>query len=161
LGLPQPIAIRYPRGRGITLDWQQPFQKIEIGKAELLKNGTKIAVLTTGTMAQNATEAIALSENSNTMAHYDFKFIKPLDEALLHELFQKFSWLITLEDGTETGGFGSAVAEFAATHHYQTGLKIVGIPDEFIGQGTIEELQHYTNMDAKKLQILFDYYANC
>ena len=161
LGLPQPIAIRYPRGRGITLDWQQPFQKIEIGKAELLKNGTKIAVLTTGTMAQNATEAIALSENSNAMAHYDFKFIKPLDEALLHELFQKFSWLITLEDGTETGGFGSAVAEFAATHHYQTGLKIVGIPDEFIGQGTIEELQHYTNMDAKKLQILFDYYANC
>jgi 1-deoxy-D-xylulose-5-phosphate synthase len=161
LGLPQPIAIRYPRGRGITLDWQQPFQKIEIGKAELLKNGTKIAVLTTGTMAQNATEAIALSENSNAMAHYDFKFIKPLDEALLHELFQKFSWLITLEDGTATGGFGSAVAEFAATHRYQTGLKIIGIPDEFIGQGTVEELQRYSKLDVNNLRILFDYYANC
>ncbi len=161
LGLPQPIAIRYPRGRGITLDWQQPFQKIEIGKAELLKNGTKIAVLTTGTMAQNATEAIALSENSNTMAHYDFKFIKPLDEALLHELFQKFSWLITLEDGTATGGFGSTVAEFAATHRYQTGLKIIGIPDEFIGQGTVEELQRYSKLDVNNLRILFDYYANC
>ena len=161
LGLPQPIAIRYPRGRGITLDWQQPFQKIEIGKAELLKNGTKIAVLTTGTMAQNATEAIALSENSNAMAHYDFKFIKPLDEALLHELFQKFSWLITLEDGTATGGFGSTVAEFAATHRYQTGLKIIGIPDEFIGQGTVEELQRYSKLDVNNLRILFDYYANC
>ena len=159
LGISQPIAIRYPRGRGITIDWQKPFQKIEIGKAEMLKNGTKIAVLTTGTMAQNATEAIALSENSNAMAHYDFKFIKPLDEALLHELFQKFSWLITLEDGTATGGFGSAIAQFAATHHYQTGLKIVGIPDEFIAQGTVEELQRYSKLDAKSLQILFDYYV--
>ena len=159
LGLNQPIAIRYPRGRGKNMNWQKPFQKIEIGKAEMLKNGTKIAVLTTGTMAQNATEAIALSENSNAIAHYDFKFIKPLDEALLHELFQKFSWLITLEDGTATGGFGSAIAEFAATHHYQTGLKIVGIPDEFIAQGTVEELQRYSKLDAKSLQILFDYYV--
>ena len=159
LGLNQPIAIRYPRGRGKNIDWQKPFQKIEIGKAEMLKNGTKIAVLTTGTMAQNATEAIALSENSNAIAHYDFKFIKPLDEALLHELFQKFSWLITLEDGTATGGFGSAIGEFAATHHYQTGLKIVGIPDEFIAQGTVEELQRYSKLDAKSLQILFDYYV--
>ena len=159
LGLNQPIAIRYPRGRGKNMNWQKPFQKIEIGEAEMLKNGTKIAVLTTGTMAQNATEAIALSENSNAIAHYDFKFIKPLDEALLHELFQKFSWLITLEDGTATGGFGSAIAEFAATHHYQTGLKIVGIPDEFIAQGTVEELQRYSKLDAKSLQILFDYYV--
>ncbi|MEN9322588.1 MAG: hypothetical protein RL699_368 [Bacteroidota bacterium] len=161
LGLPHPIAIRYPRGRGITIDWQQQFQKIEIGKAEILKNGTKIAVLTTGTMAQNATAAIALCENSEAIAHYDFRFIKPLDEALLHELFQKFNWLITLEDGTATGGFGAAIAEFAATHHYQTGLKIVGIPDEFIGQGTVEELQRYSKLDANNLQILFDYYANC
>jgi len=112
-------------------------------------------------MAQNATAAIALCENSDAIAHYDFRFIKPLDEALLHELFQKFNWLITLEDGTATGGFGAAIAEFAATHHYQTGLKIVGISDEFIGQGTVEELQRYCKLDANNLQILFDFYANC
>ena len=160
LGLAHPMAIRYPRGRGNTLDWQQPFQKIEIGLAKKLKDGTKIAVLTTGTLAENTAEAIALSENSAAIAHIDFSFIKPLDEAMLHKLFQTFSWIITLEDGVASGGFGSAVAEFAAKHHYQTGLKIVGLPDEFIAQGTVEELQRYSHLDAKSLQILFDYYAN-
>jgi len=159
LGLNQPIAIRYPRGRGKNIDWQQPFQKIEIGKAEKLKNGTALVVLTTGTMAQNAADALLLSENSQAIAHYDFKFIKPLDEELLHELFQKFHTIITLEDGVATGGFGSAVAEFAAAHQYQNRLKILGIPDEFIAQGTVEELQRYSKLDAKSLQILFDYYV--
>jgi 1-deoxy-D-xylulose-5-phosphate synthase len=159
LGLNQPIAIRYPRGRGKNIDWQQPFQKIEIGKAEKLKNGTALVVLTTGTMAQNAADALLLSENSEAIAHYDFKFIKPLDEELLHELFQKFHTIITLEDGVATGGFGSAVAEFAAAHQCQNRLKILGIPDEFIAQGTVEELQRYSKLDAKSLQILFDYYV--
>jgi len=158
LGLNQPIAIRYPRGRGKNIDWQQPFQKIEIGKAEKLKNGTALVVLTTGTMAQNAADALLLSKNSQAIAHYDFKFIKPLDEELLHELFQKFHTIITLEDGVATGGFGSAVAEFAAAHQCQNRLKILGIPDEFIAQGTVEELQRYSKLDAKSLQILFDYY---
>lgn len=161
LGLPHPIAIRYPRGQGQILDWQLPFSIIPIGKSELLKAGLAVAILTTGTMAQNATDAIALSENPAAIAHYDFKFIKPLDEAGLHDIFQKYNALITVEDGTVSGGFGSAVAEFAAQHHYTNTLKIIGIPDEFIPQGSIEELQRYRNLDPKSLQILFDYYANC
>lgn len=161
LGLPHPIAIRYPRGQGLLLDWQLPFSIIPIGKSELLKAGQSIAVLTTGTMAQNATDAIALSENPAAIAHYDFKFIKPLDEASLHEIFQKYNAIITVEDGTVIGGFGSAVAEFAAQNHYTNTLKIIGIPDEFMPQGSIEELQRYRNLDPKSLQILFDYYANC
>jgi len=161
LGLSHPIAIRYPRGRGITIDWQQSFSLVPIGKSELLKKGETVAVLTTGTMAQNATDAIVLSKNPVAIAHYDFKFIKPLDEAGLHEIFQKYTSIITLEDGTVTGGFGSAVAEFASAHHYTNTLKIIGIPDEFIPQGSIEELQRYRNLDPKSLQILLDYYANC
>ncbi|MBU3680673.1 MAG: 1-deoxy-D-xylulose-5-phosphate synthase [Flavobacterium sp.] len=161
LGLNHPIAIRYPRGRGITIDWQQPFSPIAIGKAEQLKTGQSIAVLSTGTIAKNVSLAIKLCKNADAIAHYDFKFIKPLDETLLHELFQKYTVLITVEDGAVSGGFGSAIAEFAAMHNYKTVLKIAGIPDEFIMQGTVEELQRYSKLDAKSLQILLDNYTNC
>jgi 1-deoxy-D-xylulose-5-phosphate synthase len=161
LGLNHPIAIRYPRGRGSEINWQQPFSPIAIGKAEQLKTGQNMAVLSIGTIAQNASQAIELCKNPDAIAHYDFKFIKPLDEALLHELFQKYTVLITVEDGAISGGFGSAIAEFAAMHNYKTDLKIVGIPDEFIMQGTVEELQRYSKLDSNSLQILFDYYTNC
>jgi 1-deoxy-D-xylulose-5-phosphate synthase len=161
LGLKHPMAIRYPRGRGSEINWQQPFSDMPIGKAELLKAGQSVAVLTTGTMAQNATDAIAISENPAAIAHYNFTFIKPLDEATLHEIFQKYRVIITLEDGTTLGGFGSAVAEFASAQLYPNTLKIVGIPDEFIMQGTVEEVQQYSKLDAKNLQILFDNYTNC
>nr|MBP6373020.1 1-deoxy-D-xylulose-5-phosphate synthase [Flavobacterium sp.] len=161
LGLKHPMAIRYPRGRGSEINWQQPFSVMPIGKAELLKAGQSVAVLTTGSMAQNATDAIALSKNQAAIAHYSFTFIKPLDEATLHEIFQKYRVIITLEDGTTLGGFGSAVAEFASAQLYPNTLKIVGIPDEFIMQGTVEEVQQYSKLDAKNLQILFDNYTNC
>jgi 1-deoxy-D-xylulose-5-phosphate synthase len=132
-----------------------------IGKAELLKSGQSVAVLSTGTMVQNATDAIALCEKPAAIAHYNFTFIKPLDEDTLHKIFQKYRVIITLEDGTALGGFGSAVAEFASTHLYTNTLKIVGIPDEFIMQGTVEEVQQYSKLDAKNLQFLFDNYTNC
>ncbi len=160
LGLPHPIAIRYPRGRGHQIEWQNPFAAVPIGKAELLKQGSSVALLSTGTIAYPVSEAIELSQTPAAFAHYDFKFVKPLDENTLHEIFQKFSAIITLEDGVASGGFGSAVAEFAAAHHYQNRLKILGIPDEFIEQGTLEELHRYSKLDAKNLQIIFDYYAN-
>jgi len=143
LGLELPIAIRYPRGRGTILDWQHPFETIEIGKALQLKDGNAIAVLTIGAIANNATEAIAAIEKTSVqkIAHYDIRFLKPLDEAMLNKIFSKHQHIITVEDGVKKGGLGSAIVEFASEHNYQNTLKILGIPDEFPEHGTVDELQ--------------------
>ncbi len=141
LGLKAPIAIRYPRGKGVTINWKQPFSKIEIGKGELLKLGSKIAILSTGTIAKNVSEAILLTANKTAYAHYDIKFIKPLDEELLHKIFKTYKTIVTYEDGTINGGFGSAILEFLAKNNYKNDLHIKGIPDRFIDHGTINELQ--------------------
>jgi len=162
LGLDHPIAIRYPRGRGITFDWKTShfgkYEKIEIGKANQLKNGSKLAVLSTGTIGNNVTLAIAKMNNPETVAHYDFSFVKPLDEKELHTVFSKYQTIITIEDGVIKGGFGSAILEFAATYHYTSEIKTLGIPDEFIEQGTINELQRYSKIDVKSLEIIFSSY---
>lgn len=158
LGLAHPIAIRYPRGRGVTVDWQQPYQEIQMGKAHCLKDGTKTAVLSTGTIGNNVTEALKAVEKAADFAHYDFGFVKPLDEALLHEIFARFQHIVTVEDGTVNGGFGGAIAEFAAAHHYTSKLEIVGIPDEFTEHGTVEELHRYRNFDVKSLIKRFSSY---
>ncbi len=148
LGLDHPIAIRYPRGRGITVDWQQPFEAIEIGKGVCLQEGTNIAVLSIGTIAKNVTEAIDLVDNKASVAHYDLRFVKPLDEKLLHSVFKKFDNIITIEDGTINGGFGSAILEFASKHKYNNSIAVLGVPDIFINHGTIEELQQLCIIDA-------------
>jgi 1-deoxy-D-xylulose-5-phosphate synthase len=158
LGLNHPIAIRYPRGRGQIMDWQKPYKKIEIGKANCLKKGTKVAVLSNGTIGNNVTLALAKMNNPETIAHYDFAFVKPLDEKLLHRIFKDFKTIITLEDGVTKGGFGSAILEFSAQNNYTSIVKILGIPDEFIEQGTIEEQQQYCKIDVKSLSILFSSY---
>ena len=151
LGLDHPISIRYPRGRGITLNWQQPFEAIEIGKGQCLQEGKDVAVLSIGTIAKNVTDAISLIDNNFSIAHYDLRFVKPLDEKLLHSVFQKFDKIITIEDGTVKGGFGSAVLEFASANNYTNTIKILGIPDTFIHHGSVEELQQLCKIDTTSI----------
>ncbi|MBP6759438.1 MAG: 1-deoxy-D-xylulose-5-phosphate synthase [Flavobacterium sp.] len=158
LGLNHPIAIRYPRGRGQIVDWQKPYEKIEIGKAICLKKGTKTAVLSNGTIGNNVTMTLAKMDNPETIAHYDFAFVKPLDENLLHTIFNSFEDIITIEDGAIKGGFGTTIAEFASKNNYTSKVKTLGIPDEFIEQGTIEELQQYCKIDVKSLANIFSCY---
>lgn len=148
LGLEHPIAIRYPRGYGAIADWKQPFKKLDIGKGEVLKPGKDIAVLTVGFIAENAKEAISRVQPICEVAHYDMRFIKPLDEALLHEIFNTFKYIITIEDGTVKGGFGSSILEFAAEHAYHIPIKTLGVPDMFVEQGTVAQLQQLVKLDA-------------
>jgi len=151
LGLKNPIAIRYPRGTGSIIDWQKPFNKIAIGKGIKLQQGTKIAVLSIGTIAKNVTSAIELVDNSSEIAHFDMRFVKPLDESLLHEVFKNYKTIFTIEDGTIKGGFGSAVLEFASKNEYQNKIQVLGIPDNFIEHGSVLELQHKIGLDAKSI----------
>ncbi len=160
LGLPHPIAIRYPRGRGKYSNYElkitnYEFEKIEIGKAHLLKSGTKTAILSTGFIANNVSLALENLNQPETIAHYDFGFIKPLDEKLLHEIFSSFENIITIEDGTIKGGLGSAIVEFSAENNYTKPVKILGIPDNFIEHGTVEELQKICKIDVKSLENIF------
>jgi 1-deoxy-D-xylulose-5-phosphate synthase len=155
LGLNHPIAIRYPRGRGQNIHWQTPYEKIAIGKAQCLKEGTQIAVLSNGTIGNNVTQALENLNHPSAIAHFDFAFVKPLDEALLHTIFSKFKTIITIEDGVITGGFGSAVLEFSAANKYHSNVRLLGIFDEFIEQGTVFELQQYCKIDVSSLEVLF------
>jgi len=116
IGLDHPIAIRYPRGRGNIENWKLPFEKTTIGKGVCLSKGNKVAVLSVGTISDNVIEALDQSKNKEAFAHYDMRFIKPLDVHLLDEIFQKFDKIITIEDGTIKGGFGSAVLEYASVY---------------------------------------------
>ena len=155
LGLKNPIAIRYPRGTGRILDWKKPFEKIEIGKGIQLKKGTKIAVLSIGTLAENVSEAIDLIENSSEISHFDMRFVKPLDKKLLHQIFDKYQTIITVEDGTIKGGFGSAILEFSAIEDYHIPIKILGIADRFIEHGNVVKLQEKIGLDAISLSKIF------
>ena len=155
LGLQNPITIRYPRGYGSTIDWQKPFQKIAIGKGICLKKGKSIAVLSVGTIAKNVEEAILLSENKKEIAHYDLRFIKPLDEKLLEEIFEHHQKIITFEDGVIQGGFGSSILEFVAQKNYKNKINILGIPDTFIEHGNVMELQKEIGLDVKNLINIF------
>ncbi|WP_370397804.1 1-deoxy-D-xylulose-5-phosphate synthase [Tenacibaculum dicentrarchi] len=152
LGLKNPIAIRYPRGTGQLEKWQLPFEEIQIGKGVCLKQGNKVAILSVGTIANNVFEAINQLKNSNSVAHYDMRFVKPLDKKLLDTIFNSFDILITIEDGTVNGGFGSAILEYASEKNYKGTIDILGIPDNFIDHGTVEELQISLNIDAKSIQ---------
>ncbi len=158
LGLEHPIAIRYPRGRGENTNWLQPFEQIEIGRAHLLKGGTKVAILSTGTIGNNVIKALEETDNASLFSHYDFAFIKPLDAALLHEIFKQHEEIMTIEDGALTGGFGSSICDFAAKNAYPLKLRALGVPDEFIEQGTVNQLQQYCGIDVKSLKDIFSAY---
>jgi len=150
LGLEHPVAIRYPRGRGGLIDWKKPFKKIEIGKGELLTNGIKLAVLSIGTIGLKI-KSIVNKFSEGEIAHYNMRFVKPLDEELLHDIFKNFDKIITVEDGVIAGGFGSAVLEFANKNQYHQSVRMLGIPDKFIEQGTVKELQEIAGMGEEDL----------
>ena len=133
-----PFSIRFPRGRGVLQDWHTPFQQLEIGKGRCLIEGEEVAIISIGAIGNVAKNAINKLENLS-IALYDMRFLKPIDEELLHTVFQKFSKIITLEDGTIQGGLGSAVAEFMADHQYHATIKRLGIPDKFIEHGTQQQ----------------------
>ncbi|MDG5490807.1 1-deoxy-D-xylulose-5-phosphate synthase [Psychroserpens sp. SPM9] len=156
LGLKHPIAIRYPRGRGSILDWQQPFETLEIGKGVQLKQGKHIAVLSIGSVAVNVENAIYKSDDAELISHYDMRFVKPLDENLLHHIFKTYAYIITIEDGVKSGGFGSAVLEFASEHKYTKPIKTLGIPDTFIEHASIKQQHQSIKIDADSLSLLFN-----
>jgi len=158
LGLDNPIAIRYPRGRGNIIDWKKPYSKIEIAKGVCLKEGSKIAVLSVGTIANNCTEAISHTSSPNLIAHYDLRFVKPIDEELLHSVFKKYTTIITVEDGIKKGGFGSAVLEFASENNYTSTIEIIGIPDIFPEHGTVEQLQDLAGISSEKINNTLEKY---
>lgn len=156
-GLDLPIFIRYPRGRGKILEWQQPFSKIEIGKAEVLKEGTEIAILTIGTISDNALEAIEMlsAMQQEKIGLVDMRFLKPLDEILLQQIFKRYETIIIVEEGTIIGGLGSSVACFATSKGYKNKIEIIGIPDVFLEHGTVSELQEIAGISSEKInQIL-------
>jgi 1-deoxy-D-xylulose-5-phosphate synthase len=143
-----PFSIRYPRGKGVIHDWQKPFKEIEIGTGRMLRKGTDIAFLTIGHVGEMAATACTRLEQEHiNAAHYDMRFVKPLDEALLIKIFRKFDHIITVEDGIITGGFGSSILEFMSENGLQANVKRLGIPDRFIDQGTQQELYRECGYD--------------
>ena len=146
-----PWVIRYPRGCGVKEEWKCPLEKVEPGTGRKLKDGDDVAVLTLGPIGNDVAEAIAKTEGSGkttkTAAHYDMRFVKPLDEKLLDEIGRKFKVVVTVEDGARNGGFGSAVMEWLQDHGYQTMVKRIGLPDHFVEHGTIAELREIIGMD--------------
>jgi len=144
-----PYSIRYPRGNGVMLDWKTPFNEIKTGKGRKITNGEDIAILSIGNPGNFAQEAIAkMTDSGISIAHYDMRFVKPLDEMLLHEIFSKFKKIITIEDGCIMGGFGSAIIEFMVDQKYQSEVVRLGIPDEYIHHGTQEELWDECGFDV-------------
>jgi 1-deoxy-D-xylulose-5-phosphate synthase len=145
-----PFVIRYPRGEGVMPEWKKPFEAIQIGKGRKLRDGKDIAILTIGHPGNFAAAAIRdLRHDGITPAHFDMRFAKPLDEELLHEALQGYAKIITVEDGTIVGGFGSAVAEFITEHGYKNDLKILGIPDRVVEHGTLKDLHRECGYDAQ------------
>ena len=145
-----PISIRYPRGRGVMKDWKTPFKQMEIGKGKIIKDGKDIAVISIGNIGNDVINACLELEKMNiSVAHYDIRFLKPIDTGLLHEVFKKFRKIISVEDGTIIGGLGSTLLEFKSDHNYTSEVKRLGIPDRFIEQGTIAELHHECGYDIE------------
>lgn len=148
----RPFTIRYPRGNGVMADWQTPFTAVEIGKGRMLQEGSDVAVLTVGTAGNLAQAAIARLAGKLSVAHYDMRFVKPIDEALLHQVAKKFNKIVTAEDGCLAGGFGSVVLEFFADNGYTPKVKRLGIPDNFIEQGEQEELYKICGYDEDSIE---------
>jgi 1-deoxy-D-xylulose-5-phosphate synthase len=145
-----PFIIRYPRGEGVMPEWKTPFEEIPIGKGRKIKDGKDLAILTLGHPGNFATAAIRqLRTEGIDPAHYDMRFAKPLDEELLHEVFAKYAKIITVEDATIVGGFGSAVLEFTNKHKYVAEVKLLGIPDKIVEHGTPKELHRECGYDAE------------
>ena len=143
------FVIRYPRGHGVLPDWHCPLTEINVGTGRCLRQGERVAIVSIGPIGNNATKAIA--QSGLNVGHYDLRFLKPLDDTLLHDICQHYERLITLEDGCVQGGMGSAVLEWMNDHGYALPVTRMGIPDEFIEHGTVDELQHICHMDVDSI----------
>lgn len=144
------FSIRYPRGRGVLTDWKTPFEKLPIGKGRKIKDGKNVAVISIGHVGNFVVEANQkLSDKGYEISHYDMRFLKPIDEELLHDAFKNHDKIITVEDGTIVGGLGSAVLEFMADHNYKALVKRLGIPDRFIEHGSLEQLHSECGFDVE------------
>ena len=151
-----PFVIRYPRGRGVLIDWRCPLEEIKVGTGRKLTSvegeGEGIAILTIGPVG-NTVEKMLSSDTKHLppVTHYDMRFLKPLDEDILHEVGNKFKKVITVEDGVRNGGLGSAVTEWFQDHDYDVKVKRLGLPDSFVEQGTVAELHHIVGIDEESI----------
>lgn len=148
-----PFVIRYPKGRGTQVNWKCPLEPIKIGKGRKLKTGTDLAVITIGPIGNDAAKAIeeAEKQTGKNIAHYDLRFLKPLDESMLHEIGKNFQHIVTIEDGVLKGGMGSAILEFMSDNNYMPTVKRLGIPDQFIQHGPVEDLRAICNIDRTSI----------
>ena len=153
-----PFVIRYPRGNGVLKDWRCPFEEIKIGTGRKLRDGNDVVVLTIGPIGNDVEEVISsiTSDTSATsapsVAHYDMRFLKPLDENILHEVGQKFKRIVTVEDGVRNGGLGSAVTEWMSDHNYDVKITRLGLPDYFVEHGTISQLREIVGLDNESIK---------
>ena len=157
------FVIRYPRGRGVLIDWRCALEEVPVGKGRKLKEGQDLAVITIGPIGNKAAKAIARAEQETgrSIAHYDLRFLKPIDEELLHEIGRRFRRIVTIEDGALKGGMGSAVLEFMADNGYRPEVRRLGIPDRFVQHGTVEELYRLCGIDEESiLKTLADWTKN-
>lgn len=149
-----PFSIRYPRGRGMFPEWKKPFNEIEIGKGRQISEGKDLAILSIGHPGNFVTAVVKkLAKENISVAHYDMRFVAPVDKEILNTVFKKFAHIITVEDGVLKGGFGSAVVEFMSDNGYNSEVRRLGIPDYFVEQGTQEELQRECGFDAEGIEI--------
>ena len=149
-----PFVIRYPRGRGVLTNWKCPLEEIPVGKGRCIKSGEEIAVISIGPMGNVVSKAIARAEEQDkslNVAHYDLRFLKPIDTEMLHRIARSFHQIITVEDGAKAGGMGSAVLEFMADHDYSIRVHRIGIPDNFIEHGKVDELYKLCGMDEESI----------
>ena len=153
-----PFVIRYPRGCGSLVDWRCPLEEIPVGKGRRLRDGDDLAVITIGAIGNNAAQAIDECTacchdmaTNKSIAHYDLRFLKPLDEDLLHEIGKKFSKIITVEDGVRNAGMGSAVLEWMNDHGYRPVIRRLGLPDNFVEHGKVSELQAIVGIDKESI----------
>ena len=149
------FVIRYPRGCGVLTDWRCPFEEIEVGTGRKLRDGTDLAILSIGPIGNTVEEAIKeiqeKTEPQLSIAHYDMRFLKPLDEKMLSEIGERFNRIITIEDGVRNGGLGSAVLEWMNDHGYHPAITRMGLPDEFVEHGTVQELRHIVGIDKEAI----------
>ena len=150
LGNKGPFSIRYPRGNGVMPDWRKPMREIPVGKARLIRDGEELALLSIGHIGNLVTKAAEILEKEQiSIAHYDMRFLKPIDEEILHAVCKKFKKIITIEDGTIVGGLGSAVLEFMADHNYHAQVKRLGVPDHFVDHGSQQQLYNECGYDVE------------
>ena len=150
-----PFVIRYPRGKGVLTDWHCPLEAIEVGRGRQLCDGNDVAVLSLGPIGNDvaaAIEELSKQEPSRSVAHYDMRFLKPIDEALLNEVGQRFSVVVTVEDGVRDGGLGTAVTEWMNDHGYQPRIVRLGLPDQFVEHGTVDELRRIVGIDKESIK---------